>query len=154
MTQKQNLIRNLLFSGKDDDFYDVEKTRRLTIINGMSYFGTIMLLIVAIVSGVMWALGELNSEIGLSMVIENPVIALFFIFIILYLRKTGNIGFASYYFSVIATITFSYFFFIPDLKSIGPFYAFLLPIGYFFFLGRRNGSIASALYAILVYFSL
>jgi hypothetical protein len=72
MTQKQNLIRNLLFSGKDDDFYDVEKTRRLTIINGMSYFGTIMLLIVAIVSGVMWALGELNSEIGLSMVIENP----------------------------------------------------------------------------------
>jgi|AVFP01.1.fsa_nt_gi hypothetical protein len=72
MTQKQNLIRNLLFSGKDDDYYDVEKTRRLTIINGMSYFGTIMLLIVAIVSGVMWAMGELNSEIGLSMVIENP----------------------------------------------------------------------------------
>jgi two-component system chemotaxis sensor kinase CheA len=28
----------------------------------------------------------------------------------------------------------------------------LLPIGYFFFLGRRNGSIASALYAILVFF--
>jgi HPt (histidine-containing phosphotransfer) domain-containing protein/two-component sensor histidine kinase len=146
------LIQNLLNSGIAEGELGVEDTRRLTMINAMSYFATFVLLLVAVASAIAWSMGMIKDEIGLSMVVENPIIAVFFIFVIFHLRKTKNIEFASYYFSIISTIACSYFFFVPDLKTLGTWYAFLVPMGYFFFLGRRNGAISSIIYAVVVYF--
>jgi hypothetical protein len=74
------LIQNLLNSGIAEGELGVEDTRRLTMINAMSYFATFVLLLVAVASAIAWSMGMIKDEIGLSMVVENPIIAVFFIF--------------------------------------------------------------------------
>jgi signal transduction histidine kinase len=118
---------------------DIETTRRVVMINAISVVGVIFLLLLGAVS-----FYQKSTIVGIA----DVTVAVILASNIIYMYKSGNYKFASYFGIVMAGLLFIYLFLKGESNNTTHLWYYTFPLFAAFLLGSRHGAVATMLILI------